>query len=82
MAFPTAVNDQITDSITQPNVTSIASVPGNLSNLSLSNLVSNTNLSQQSALANQQAMNSLNLALLSQLTSPVFEETITEEGKK
>jgi Killing trait len=72
MAEPTAVNSQITDAVNPQitdavatsSVSSIASQPAMLSNLMLANLIANTNLSQQNAIANQQAMNELGVAIL------------------
>lgn len=64
MAEPTSVNSQITDAITQSNITSIGSQPGELANLALSNMIMNVNLSQQNAVSNQQAMNQITIAIL------------------
>jgi hypothetical protein len=42
-----------------------------LSNLAFSNLVANTNLSQQNAIANQQAMNELGIAIVGKTVNKV-----------
>ena len=47
-----------------PNAEVIASQPAMLSNLLFANLVANINLSQQNAVAAQQALNELGLAIL------------------
>lgn len=47
-----------------PNAEVIASQPAMLSNLLFANLVANINLSQQNAVATQQALNELGLAIL------------------
>lgn len=64
MAFPTAVNSQITDAVSQSNVTVIGSGPGLYANLAYGNAVNVSNLAQQNAVANQQAMNELGVAVV------------------
>ncbi|MDB5035736.1 MAG: putative body protein [Chlorobi bacterium] len=59
-----ALPDGITESIAIGNVGSIANQPAMLSNLMYANLVQNTNLSQQNAVANQQAMNQLGISIV------------------
>ncbi|MEP7218297.1 MAG: RebB family R body protein [Bacteroidota bacterium] len=59
-----ALPDEITESIAIANTNSIANQPAMLSNLMYANLVQNTNLSQQNAVANQQAMNQLGIAVV------------------
>jgi len=46
------------------NLKSVAEQPAMLSNLAYSNVVASTNLSQQNAVANQQAMNELGIAIV------------------
>lgn len=60
----TSLNDVI-ESVAISNIKSVAEQPAMLSNLAYSNLVSNTNVSQQNAVSNQQQMNELSVALLS-----------------
>jgi hypothetical protein len=46
------------------NLKSVGEQPAMLSNLAYSNTVANTNLSQQNAVANQQAMNELGISIV------------------
>lgn len=59
MAFPTAVNDQITDSVTQSDVSVVSSAPatamGNLYQTSAHSL----GLAMQNAVSNQQQSNTV-----------------------
>jgi hypothetical protein len=50
---------------------SIAEQPAMLSNLAYANLVANTNLSQQNAVANQQAMNELGISIVGKTVNTV-----------
>lgn len=65
MAFPTAVNSQITDAVTQANVKVLADSPA----MAMGNLFQATSqalsLAMQNAVANQQDGNSLADAVLS-----------------
>jgi hypothetical protein len=63
------VNPQITDAIAEENVTSIGGQSAMLSNLTYANLISNINLSQQNAVANQQAMNQLLLTVTGKIVN-------------
>jgi hypothetical protein len=53
------------------NLKAIAEQPAMLSNLAYSNLVANTNLSQQNAVANQQAMNELGISIVAKATNSI-----------
>lgn len=53
------------------NLKSVGEQPAMLSNLAYSNTVSNTNLSQQNAVANQQAMNELGIAVVGKTVNKV-----------
>jgi hypothetical protein len=55
------------------SVLSIAEQPAMLSKLVFSNLVANTNLAQQNAVANQQAMNELAVSVLGKVVNKVVE---------
>jgi len=46
------------------NLKSVGEQPAMLSNLAYSNAIANTNLSQQNAVANQQAMNELGISIV------------------
>jgi len=60
----TSLPDSIIQSIAIGNAKSIGEQPAMLSNLAYSNTIANTNLSQQNAVANQQAMNELGIAIV------------------
>ena len=64
MAFPTSVNDQITDSVTQADVTVLGHAPviamGNVYQAAAQALAA----SMQNAVSNQQSINMLALAIL------------------
>ncbi|MCK9200903.1 MAG: RebB family R body protein [Gallionella sp.] len=62
--MPNQLPDDIVQSVAIGNLKAIAEQPAMLSNLAYSNLVANTNLSQQNAVANQQAMNELGIAVV------------------
>ncbi len=54
---------KIIEGVAIGNLKSIAEQPAMLSNLAYSNMVANTNLAQQNAVANQQALNELGVAV-------------------
>lgn len=62
MAFPTSVNDQITDAISQSSVSVISEAPA----VAIANLYqvlsSSLSIAIQNSVANQQQMNSISLA--------------------
>jgi len=60
----TAIPEEISYAVAIGSVKAIAEQPAMLSNLAYSNIVATTNLSQQNAVANQQAMNELGLAVI------------------
>lgn len=63
MAFPTSVNDQITDSVTQSNTKVVAEAPAMaLSSLYQANAHA-LSLSFENAVSNQQEMNTLDSAV-------------------
>jgi hypothetical protein len=53
------------------NVKAIAEQPAMLSNLAYSNVVANTNLSQQNAVANQQSMNELGITVIARAATTI-----------
>ncbi|WP_170113051.1 RebB family R body protein [Ahniella affigens] len=55
--------NEIVQSIAISNAKSIGEQPAILANLALANLITNTNLSQQNAIATQQAMNELQISV-------------------
>ena len=71
MAFPTAVNDQITDSVTQPNVQGLGTAPaiamGNLNQATaqaLANAAHNATMAQQQMFVTAQTATTMGVALL------------------
>src|SRR5882757_3100014 len=67
MADNTSLNPSLAETATVIGITNLKSVgeqPAMLSNLAYSNTIANTNLSQQNAVANQQAMNELGIAIV------------------
>lgn len=71
MAFPTAVNDQITDSVTQSNVQVLGSSPGlAMGNLyqataqALANAAHNATMAQQQMYVTAQAATTMGVSLL------------------
>lgn len=61
----------IVEAVAIGNLKSIAEQPAMLSNLHFSNVVANTNLSAQNAVANQQAMNELGVAVTAKAVNTV-----------
>lgn len=71
---PTSLNPSLTETVTAIDVASLKSIgeqPSMLSNLAFANLVANTNLAQQNAVANQQAMNELAVAVVGKVVNKV-----------
>ena len=64
MTSPSALPGDIRESVAIANAKSVAEQPAMLSNLAFANLAANTNLSQQNALSNQQAMNQLAITVV------------------
>lgn len=61
--------NEIVQSIAISNAKSIADQPAMLANLSMGNLIANINLSQQNAVANQQAMNELQTSVVGKVVN-------------
>ena len=59
LPLQSALPDDIREAIAIGNVKSVAEQSSMLSNLAYANLISNTNLGQQNAVSNQQALNQL-----------------------
>ncbi len=66
MAEPTLVNGQITDAVTQADVATLGNAPAMAIATLYQTTVAAVTLSVQSAVANQQALNGLMTAILSQ----------------
>jgi hypothetical protein len=63
MAFPTAVNDQITDSVTQSNVQVLSSSPAQAIGSLYQIYAGSLSIAIQNATANQQHANTINSAV-------------------
>ncbi|GAB3355770.1 RebB family R body protein [Lysobacter tyrosinilyticus] len=63
MAFPTAVNDQITDAVTQANVKVLADAPAVAMGSLYQTLAQSMGTAAQNAVAHQQNANSVALAV-------------------
>jgi hypothetical protein len=59
-----ALDDQVLEAVAIGNLKSISEQPAMLANLAYSNMVANTNLSAQNAVANQQGLNELGVSVL------------------
>lgn len=68
---PSSHDERIVEGVAIGNLKSIAEQPAMLSNLAYSNIVANTNLSAQNAVANQQSMNELGVAVTAKTTAGV-----------
>ncbi len=66
MADPTLVNGQITDAVTQADVATLGNAPAMATATLYQTTVAAVTLSVQNAVANQQALNCLMMAILSQ----------------
>jgi hypothetical protein len=72
--IPPAVSPAIADAETVLSISSLKSIaeqPAMLANLAYANLVANTNLSQQNAVANQQAMNELGISIVGKTVNTI-----------
>ena len=63
MAFPTAVNSQITDSVTQSNVEVLANAPATALAALYQAVANSISLASQNAVSNQQNVNTLSEAV-------------------
>lgn len=63
MANPTAVNSQITDSVTQSNVEVLANSPAVAVSMLFQTMANSLSLAVQNAVANQQNMNNISSAV-------------------
>ncbi|MFL6628036.1 MAG: R body protein [Burkholderiaceae bacterium] len=63
--------EEVVTAVAIGNLKAISEQPAMLSNLAYSNTVANTNLSQQNAVANQQAMNELGISIVAKASNTV-----------
>lgn len=64
MAFPTSVNSQITDSVSQSNVQVVAEAPAMAMGSLYQSMVQSMSLAAQNAVSNQQNSNTLSQAVI------------------
>ncbi|MBD2502134.1 RebB family R body protein [Anabaena azotica] len=69
--MPSGLPNDIRESIAIANAKSVAEQPAMLSNLAFANLVTNTNLAQQNALANQQAMYQMSVTVTAKAVNKI-----------
>ena len=65
----TPLPEEITEAVAINSIKSIAEQPAVLANLALANLINNVNISQQNAIANQQAMNQIQATVTGKLVN-------------
>lgn len=63
MAFPTAVNDQVTDAVTQANVKVLGDAPAMAMGTLYQTIAQATGIAAENAVAHQQGLNSVALAV-------------------
>jgi hypothetical protein len=63
--------EDVVSAVAIGNLKSISEQPAMLSNLAYSNTVASTNLSQQNAVANQQAMNELGISIVAKASNTI-----------
>ncbi|WP_169569635.1 RebB family R body protein [Sneathiella limimaris] len=72
MANDTPVNSQITDAVTQSNMTALGNAPAQSMATAYQLLAQSVGVSMQNAVANQQNMNTIDSAIVSQGISLLF----------
>lgn len=65
------LNEEVVNAVNSGNVKAAGEQPAMLDNLAYANLVANTNLAQQNAVAHQQAMNELGIAVVAKAVDTV-----------
>lgn len=79
MAFPTAVNDQITDSVTQSNVKVIGEAPAVALGSLYQSLAHAAGIAAENLVAQQQNANSVSLAVVTACTEALLSKTSADE---
>ncbi len=74
MAFPTAVNSQITDSVTQSNVEVLASAPATALAALYEVVAASLSLAAQNAVSNQQNLNTITEAVTTKCVQKILGE--------
>ncbi|RDZ26296.1 RebB family R body protein [Lysobacter silvisoli] len=72
MAFPTAVNDQITDAVTQSNVKVVGEAPAMAMGSIYQNLAHSTSILFENAISQQQQQNTLSQAASNQGVMQIY----------
>jgi hypothetical protein len=72
MAFPTAVNSQITDSVTQSNVEVLASAPAQAMGSLYQAMANSSGLAANNAVSNQQNSNTISSAVVTQCVAKLL----------
>ena len=72
MAFPTSVNSQITDAVTQANVKVLADAPAMALGSLYQTLAQATGMAVQNATANQQAANQVSQAVVTRCVESIL----------
>ena len=75
MAFPTAVNDQITDSITQSNLSVLGISPAQAIGALYQSMAHSSGLAAENAVANQQNSNSISSAVVSKCVAKLLDKS-------
>lgn len=79
MAFPTSVNDQITDSVTQSNVKVISEAPSVALSSLYQSLAHAAGIAAQNLVTHQQNANNLSLAVVSRCAEALLGNTPAQE---
>lgn len=75
MAFPTAVNSQITDAVTQSNVQVVAGAPAQALGMLYQTVAHAAGLAAQNAVANQQSANQVAVAVTTKCVNTLLSPT-------
>lgn len=79
MAFPTAVNDQITDSVTQSNVKVIGEAPAVALSSLYQSLAHAAGIAAENLVTQQQNANSVSLAVVTSCVESLLSNTAAHE---
>jgi len=79
MAFPTSVNDQITDSVTQSNVKVVGEAPAIALGSLYQSLAHAAGIAAENLVTQQQNANSLSLAVVTRCTETLLGKASAEE---
>ncbi len=82
MAYPTSVNNQITDSVTQSNVETIGGSPGQALASLQQVLAGAAGLAMQNAVSNQQNLNDISAAVTTRCVNSLLGEGEKDKAGK